>query len=90
MDESKEALLEYFLIPYRETPPPPLSSLNHKSKPKSPLKCLAQDHTMANARPRMEAYYNVCFNVPRTKKRLDAFANSRSCSRFEKRKTTFF
>ena len=57
---------------------------------KSPLKCLTQDHTMANARPRMEADYNVCFNVPRTKKRLDAFANSRSCSRFEKRKTTSF
>jgi hypothetical protein len=31
MDESKEALLEYFLILYRETPPPPPPLKHRKS-----------------------------------------------------------
>ena len=57
MDE-QETPLEFFIL-YRETPP-----LNHKSKSKSPLKCLAQDHT--GQRPRMEVDYNVYLNVPRT------------------------
>jgi hypothetical protein len=60
----------------------PPSPLNHKSKPKSSLKCLAQDHT--GQRPRMEADNNVCLNVPRTITLIDTFANS--CSRFKNKR----
>ena len=52
----QEALLE-FLIHKRETHS---TQDNHKSKPKSSLKCLVQDHT-GQRRPRMEADYSRKF-----------------------------